>query len=97
MMKAISKAHDAGEKYHPLSDFEAQIAIALIIVGYRLDLDSVPDSNLVVDEAGRASPKEMAPGGTRTYSQVSGGECLLSDKGSLTCNPVAGRYRRPRG
>ena len=74
MMKAISKAHDAGENYHPLSDFEAQIAIALIIVGYRLNLDSVP---LVVDEAGRASPEEMAPGGTRTYAQVSGGECLL--------------------
>ena len=73
MMKAISKAHDAGGKYHPLSDFEAQIAIALIIVGYRLDLDSV----LVVDEAGRASPEEMAPGGTRTYSQVSGEECFL--------------------
>ena len=76
MKKAISKAHDAGEKYPPLSDFEAQIAISLIIIGYRLDLDSVPDSNLV-DEAGRASPKEMAPGGTRTYSQVSGEECFL--------------------
>ena len=71
-MKAISKAHDTGEKYHPLSDFEAQIAIALIIIGYRLDLDSDDEH-----EAGRPSPKEMAPGGTRTYAQVSGGECLL--------------------
>ena len=73
MKKATSKAHDAGGKYPPLSDFEAQIAISLIIIGYKLNLDSV----LVVDEAGRASPKEMAPGGTRTYAQVSGGECLL--------------------